>query len=208
MNAEGVTVSTHDASGRPPSVRGGFTPYAFLFRDAVESAHGKCAPTDIARVLQGHVSVVGNNMMVTWPFSGDGPAAAVFEFDGYLPDAQGVTKRAAEGNRAFLACTNHFRRRADPYPCDRYAKITERLGALADTRAESTNYLDLETVWSILDSVSMRGLTTHHSVVFEPNEKLMHVAFSENGRPAPRGKAVSLDVSMLLVGKGLAAAPK
>ena len=52
----------------------------------------------------------------------------------------------------------------------------------------------------MLKGVSMEGITTLHSVVFEPNKCLMHVAFTKKGKPAPECKPITLDVVELLKG--------
>ena len=53
----------------------------------------------------------------------------------------------------------------------------------------------------MLGDVSMPDTVTYHSVVFEPDKRLMHVAFTEDGKKAPACKKVTLDVAKLLVGK-------
>ncbi|MGB2988317.1 MAG: hypothetical protein WBE26_20800, partial [Phycisphaerae bacterium] len=60
--------------------------------------------------------------------------------------------------------------------------------------------LTTKRAWNMLGGVSIEGIITHHSVVFEPNKRLMHVAFAENGKHAPKCKAVTLDVAKLLAG--------
>ena len=51
-----------------------------------------------------------------------------------------------------------------------------------------------------LGGVAAQGGLTYHSVVFEPNERRMHVAFTEDGQNAPKCKKVTLDVRKLLAG--------
>ena len=60
--------------------------------------------------------------------------------------------------------------------------------------------MTLKRAWKMLTGVSMDGIITHHSAVFEPNKHLMHVAFAKDGRHAPRCKYVTLDVTKLLAG--------
>jgi len=65
--------------------------------------------------------------------------------------------------------------------------------------------LDIDGAWKILRSVARPSgvvfhLVTYHSVVFEPNKRRMHVAFSKNGRPAPQCEPVTLNIAELLAG--------
>ena len=200
MNAEGVTVATHDAPGHAPSGARGFTPYSLTFRKAVESARAQTAVEDIARVIREGVSIVGNNMMVTRPHTGGGPAAVVFEFDGDLSDGGGLTIREPEGEQPFLVCTNHFRKRSDPTPYEgrRFGGLSRTLDTIA--AGGGKRHLTLKRAWKMLGGVSMSEVITHHSVVFEPNKRLMQVAFAEPGRHAPRCKKVTLDVQKLIAG--------
>ncbi len=198
MNAEGVTVSMHDAGGLPPSTNNGFTPRGLALREAIESAHAATAFEDVARVLRERVCAVGNNIMVTRPRGDNVPAAAVFEYDGYLPNDKGVTIRNARKGENFIACTNHYRKRAEPVSCGRYSRLSKRLERIAG--AGGRKHLTQKTARTMLDRVSMEGIITHHSVVFEPNKRLMHVAFATDGKHAPRCKFVTLDVTKLLQG--------
>jgi hypothetical protein len=52
----------------------------------------------------------------------------------------------------------------------------------------------------MLGGVPIEGAIAHHSVVFEPDKRLMHVALSERGRHASKCKHVTLDVTKLLAG--------
>lgn len=199
MNAEGVSVATHDAGGHEPSATRGLTPYGLTFRNAVESARAGTAMDDIARVIREGISIVGNNMMVTRPYTGKGPAAAVFEFDADLSDGGGLTTRQPEDANHFLICTNHFRKRSPPVPCNRYAKLTDTLSKIA--KRQGKYYVTPKRAWGMLGSVHSDTVLTHHSVVFEPNKRLMHVAFAEGPQKhAPKCKHVTLDVAKLLKG--------
>jgi hypothetical protein len=101
----------------------------------------------------------------------------------------------------FIACTNHYRKRAEPTPCRRYEGLTQVLGKIGES--EGTRQLDAKRVWKMLRGVSMEGIITHHSAVFEPNKRLMHVAFAADGKHAPQCKKITLDVAKLLAGPPL-----
>ncbi len=199
MNAEGVSVATHDAGGRPPSGSRGFTPYSWTFRRALESAHPTSAVDDIAQVIRRHTSIVGNNMMMTRPFTGSGTGALVLEFDADQAESGGLTIRRPEEGNTFVVCTNHFRQRSKPTPCRRYAGLTSTLGKIA--KSGGSRSVTLDRGWKMLRGVSMDGILTYHSVIFEPNKRLMHVAFTQKGEHAPKCKKVTLDVTELLTGK-------
>jgi hypothetical protein len=198
MNAEGVTVATHDAGGHPPSTSAGFTPYGWIFRNALESARADTALEDVARAIRAHVCIVGNNMMVTRPSTDGAPGGYVFEFDGDLPVGGGLTVREHEPADSFLACTNHFRKRSPPIGGERYAGLTRTLGRIA--ASDGKRHVDLGRAWKMMRGVSLEGTLTYHSVVFEPDKRLMHIAFNEGRTSAPWCKKVTFDVAKLLAG--------
>ena len=198
MNSGGVTAATHDAGGRPPSVTSGFTPYCWIFRKVVETAAPDTAFEDAARVIRGEISIVGNNMMVTRPFANGHPAAAVLEFDADLKNGDGLTVRTTAESARFLICTNHFRERRDPIDCWRYGQLDRVLKRIA--KSNGTRHITLDRAQKMLAGVSPEDTFTYHSVVFEPNKRLMHVAFADPVQDAPKCKHVTLDVTKLLAG--------
>ncbi len=198
MNAEGVSVAMHDSNSPTPSGSGGFTSSTMLYREAIESAHAKTTIKDISRVLSDRRTLPGYNMMVTRPYVGEGTGAVVFEHDGDLTNGNGMTLREPEGPDAFLACTNHSRKRYEPHPGVRYPRLANGLDRIA--RTGGRHHLDVKRAWNMLRGVPIEGIISHHSVVFEPNKRLIHVALAEGGKHAPQCKKVTLDVSALLAG--------
>ncbi|UCE59174.1 MAG: hypothetical protein JSU63_17235 [Phycisphaerales bacterium] len=198
MNSEGVTVATHDADGRPPSVTTGFTPYCWTFRRVVELASADTAFEDAARVVRGEISIVGNNMMVTRPFASGHAAAAVLEFDADLTNGDGLTVRTAVEGGLFLICTNHLLERRGPINCWRYGQLGRVLERIAESNR--TRHVTSDRVRKMLRGVSPKDTFTYHSVVFEPDKRLMHVAFANSVQDAPECKHVTLDVTKLLAG--------
>lgn len=95
----------------------------------------------------------------------------------------------------FLICTNHYCLRAAPPSCDRYEKLYDQLVVCSQRGIP----VDPPRAWELLRSVACDGsrLETHHSVVFEPNRRRLHVAFAREGKPAPACKPVSLNVDAL-----------
>jgi hypothetical protein len=199
MNSEGLTVATHDAGGHPPSVSAGFTPYGWTFRRALEKGHPATARDDIARVIREEVSIVGNNMMVTRPFTGDGPGAFVFEFDGNLSLDGGLTIREPEPTDSFLVCTNHFRNRAQPLEGFRFGRLSRMLRIVAEKTGK--RHVDIKRAWKSIGGVCTDDNLTYSSAVFEPNKRLMHVALTKRQRDAPKCKKVTLNVADLLAGE-------
>jgi hypothetical protein len=202
MNDQGVTVSTHDSDTAQPSFAGSFAPIMILYREAVESAHAETALEDIAALLKKRHTITGNNMFVTRPYTGKGPGAFVFEHDAYLPDNDGVTLRSAAKGESFIACSNSFfqRRshgRTKPNSCTRFSMLNKYLRWIAKGAPEIP--LTLETAWDIAGKVQLRGITTYHRVIFEPNKRLMHIAFPLAGDPV---KTITVDVKKLLAQEG------
>ena len=83
-----------------------------------------------------------------------------------------MTMRGPDGGAPFLTCTNHYRKRAKPVSCDRYALLTDGLGEVhrAGAQGKTRPVVTQKMGWSMLDAVAMSGLATHHSVIFEPNK--------------------------------------
>jgi hypothetical protein len=198
MNAQGVTVAMHDSNSPRPSTSGGFTSSTLLYRMAIESARAETAVEDISRVLQERHTLPGYNMMVTRPSAGQGPRAVVFEHDSDLTKGSGMTIRMPEGEDEFLACTNHSRGRYKPSPCARYPKLSSGLERIAARGGR--HHISVKRAWKMLGGVPIEGAIAHHSVVFEPDKRLMHVALFERGRHASKCKHVTLDVTKLLAG--------
>jgi len=198
MNAEGVSVAMHDSNSPAPSGSGDFTSSTLLYREAIESAHAKTAIKDISQVLANRRTLPGYNMMVTRPYIGNGPGAVVFEHDGDRANGNGSTLREPDGPDTFLACTNHSRKRYEPRPGVRYPRLASGLDRIAGSGGR--HQLDVNRAWKMLQGVPIEGIISHHSAVFEPNKKLMHVAMAEGGKHAPQCKKVTLDVSALLAG--------
>ena len=205
MNADGVTVSVHDAPSQPATDPSELTPRGFALREAIEAAHATSAVNDITKVLRHRTSMVGSNIAVAMPFTGKGAASAVFEYDGVLDNVHGVTVRIGDAKDGATAtcqvCTNHYRSRGAPISCDRYERLSEDLSRLNSQKQP----IDVAAAWELLRDVAVSGrILTYQSVVFEPNSKLMHVAVSTDGRPAAQCKPVTLDVAALLQVSSLA----
>lgn len=185
MNADGVTLLMHDASGLPNSETDGFVPRALILREALEAARPASYLDDVQAVFAQRRVMVGNNIHVSGPraaapdlATAAGPApAAVFEFDGNRRD-RGVTRRVPDADVAagqVLCCTNHMCDRVDgPPPAqsnswDRFHTLSE---ALSRARADGQR-LDAADALQIIDRV--RRPDTLHTVVLQPAKRSMRV---------------------------------
>ena len=133
-------------------------------------------------------------------------AAGVVEYVGRFNDTYAFGHRVLRARYCdgtsddFIICTNQFREhRSKPDACERYRVLNE---ALAE-RAAHQDPLTLDTVWGFLARVEapragMERWVTYQAVVFEPNQRRMHIAFSESGKAAPQCERTSLNVEQLL----------
>lgn len=194
MNDDGVTVAMHDSNGTQLTQMGGFSPLALTYREAIETASGKSAMDDIAKLLRLRACIAGTNMMVTRPAASGAPTATVFEYDGNQENGKGLTIRMPEKGDEFLLCTNHFCKRREATPCRRFETIKRRLSKLE----KDGKTLSVAKAWRLLGGVPLDGILTHHSVVFEPDQRRMQVAFGTAEKNAPKNKPIELDLAKLL----------
>jgi hypothetical protein len=195
LNSEGVFVALHDEGGLPRDGGTTIIPRVLSLQAAVEGARGDHAVEDVAQRLRKSPVAVGNNIHVSAPVVADRPETlpAILEWDGNSKE-QGVTVRGvkAEEFKSGLACTNHYRARADRNAgCGRYAKLSEALRRRASDGAK----IDLATAQAMLDSVAPNGGTmTYLSVVVFPAKRRMVVALSPKaGVAATKGRWVPVD---------------
>jgi hypothetical protein len=197
MNEDGVAVLMHDAPGSQPTFSGRFVPRSLALRHGLERASANAAVEDIKRVLLADHCICGNNIHVSGPFAGQRNPAAVFEYDGDVATDGGLTIRYAadENSRPLmnvLLCTNHYRKRGSPTPCDRFATMK----SFFESPRPATEKIDIETARSVMRSVSVEG--TLHSVVFLPNRKEFHVSFATEGTNATGNPPVHFALGELL----------
>lgn len=195
LSADGVFVALHDESGLPREKSAAIVPRMLSLQAAVEAARADHAVEDVAKALRGSPVAVGNNIHVSSPVAPGRPETwpAILEWDGN-PKEQGVTVRTVKADefRSALACTNHYRARADRNAgCGRYASLSEALRrAAADGRK-----LDLAAAREMLDRVAPQGQSmTYLSVVVFPKTRKMVVAFAPKaGVPATKGRWVPVE---------------
>jgi len=219
MNADGVTLAMHDSGGRGKWLRAKSTPRGFVLREALEFTRAASLIDDIGGVLRKRHTVVGNNFPASWPSTRGSLASFVFEYDGDQSKSGGVTVRGGNGKSpdaapdpagdtapvAYQVCTNHYRTRGAAANCDRYETLQARL----DKARVKGDKVDVAAGWKMLeDTATFDRVKTYHSVVFEPNKRRMHVAFSDGKVAAPKCAHHTLDVAALLKGSGSDAAAK
>jgi len=196
MNEDGVTLNINDTNGYEPTETDGFHPRILIYREVIESAHDETAFSEAEDVLKSRITSTPQNLMITIPHNNGNICSVVFEYDGSLSIDNGVTVREPDPDKSYQICTNHCRERKDPVPCDRYTLLNAQLESIAANGGEIN--LTHEKTWELLDAVAVND-PTHHRVVFEPNQKLMHIALSV-AEPAPLYDAVTLNISELLDG--------
>lgn len=207
MNATGVTLAIHDVQDGSRSTNSTITPRCLILREAIETCKPPYVVSDVESAIRRRTFLVSTNVLIAGTSAVDiEPVCSVAECDGNRADGDGLTDRQERPEtrkkdvqlKRFSICTNHFRKRAAPLPCSRYEKIRNWLNVMSDTEKRIT----LPDAWLILRFVACRGaddpLETYQSVVFEPNHRRMHVAFSAEGKPAADRPPVTLDVARLL----------
>ncbi|MFC2089055.1 C45 family autoproteolytic acyltransferase/hydrolase [Calditrichota bacterium] len=197
MNEEGVTVSQQDVYRYPPTATDRFTPDNLVHRLIIESAHAATVVQNIENILQSHYVATGCAPMISWPYTGDSTASVVPEFDGKVSITNGYSIRQPQEGQAFQIVANHFRERIPPMQdCWRYNLIENRL--LQISASAGVEHVTTNVAWDLLANTPIAETVSMHSVVFEPNKMLMHVAFSENGQHAPNCTKVTFDIGDLL----------
>jgi hypothetical protein len=187
MNEDGVTISMHDVAQEHTPDRGRFIARACVLAEIMERASDADALEVAHEVMKAHAVACGNNIHVSVPFAGQGPAAAVYEYDSDRARGDGVMRRGpGEGDALAsgyaMACTNHYRVRAAPTACERMDRIAEAVR----TAAAAGRNIDAESARHIIASAANE--TTLHTVIFRPNAREFDVSFAGSTPTAAEGK--------------------
>ncbi|MFC1898095.1 hypothetical protein ACFLYJ_00840 [Candidatus Cloacimonadota bacterium] len=197
MNEDGVTVSQQDVYRYPPTAAEGFTPDNLLHRMIIESAQAGSVIQEVENILQNNYVATGCAPMISWPYNGSDYAAIVPEFDGKIGVTNGFTIRYPESGLEYIISANHFREREIPMGyCWRYNLIESEMQQIASSNGNE--YLTVGKAWEILVQTPIPEMRAMHSVVFETNNKLIHIAFTENGIQAPGCTNVTLNIEDIL----------
>lgn len=198
MNEDGVGIFIHDVNPKDRKLDAtGVRSRLLALREAMEIATATAAPTRVNEVLKGLRSWMGNNVHVTSPFNGKDAPAAVIEYDGDESDGEGVTFRAAAAKDVWVACTNHYRLRGTPKKCSRYARASQRLTELA----ESKGLIDAKVAREIMGSITQKNpfSTTLHTIIFYPAKRSFDLMLSTPEKIATDTEPISFTLDELLL---------
>ena len=204
MSERGVTVSMHDANVEPPELKSRPTPRGLILREAIEAARIGFIKDDILSALARHRVLVGNIIPVSVPMREGIRPAMVFEYDSHSSNNDAsvrlpricVPGESARATDLWQVATNQYYNKNIRKRCRRFERLDRWL---ARHLRDEDNRLTVEGAWKLLDGVAEEGgLTTYHSVVFEPNRLKMHISFCSGDESAPTDKRVELDVAKLL----------
>jgi hypothetical protein len=207
INEEGVTICQHDGVANNDFIylytSDTIYPDGLVHRRAIETARAGSAPADVESILRTWPVASSCIPMVTWPFTDNGPASVVFEFDGNRTIDGGVTLREVEDNLPYQISNNYFLNRPTEFTPDyRYDLVDSYLAPIA--KSEGSQHVSKEFIWQLLGETpsnpSVNYASIVYAVLFEPNKMLMHIAVSQNGQQAPFCKKVSFDIAQLLAG--------
>lgn len=151
------------------------TPMLFLFRKILE----ECSTIEEAeKVLKAHGRTTWFCVTVC-----DKNGGCVFEVT-----PRNVVRR--DGIKDVCCCTNHFRsdELSVSTKCGRYSKLEEF--------QKADGKLGVAEVAKALDAVN-QGAGTVHAMVFEPKERVLHVAHGEGGKSATTRPLTKLDLGPL-----------
>ncbi len=196
MNTDGVAFATHDSQGLPFTVNDDIYPQYLIYREVAENAKPGTVIHDTETILRSRQTNYSQNMFVCFPSSEASIGSAVFEYDGAINVGNGVTCRIPDETQSFIICTNHFRERKEPMDCSRYDTLQQRMEEIANSNG--LVYLTVEKAWDMLSEVPIDGMLLYHSVVFEPDKKIIHIAFTENGQHAVNCSKVTFDLTELI----------
>ncbi len=174
INEHGVVVAMHDVEVAPTQPTSRRRPRSLALRQIVESTDASNAIEVAKRILLACPGTRGNNFLVATPAVKGRQAAVVFEYDGNANSSNGVTVRRPESQTektaTFIACTNHYRSRANgDNSCQRYSGIVKALSA-------PNTSINSEAAWKIMKEVAMGG--TIHSMVALPNQGSLELKFA------------------------------
>jgi hypothetical protein len=198
MNFSGITLSCQAINMfNPATSTDGFASEGIIFRNLIENVHAEQPVEDIENVLNVLYGIEAEALMMSWPNPDQNTCAAALEIDGNLTQNHGFSLRFPDNNKQYIIQTNHFRLRyaLPEEPCQRYQDIEACLDSIVSGEKSP---LTVESAWQLLRDVRNGGdFLTEIAVIFEPVDKLMHVAFAESGINAHECNRVTLDIGAL-----------
>ncbi|MCW8133403.1 MAG: hypothetical protein KIS92_23875 [Planctomycetota bacterium] len=181
MNEDGFVCCLHDSTnvlkGGP---KAGFVPRGLLLRRMIEGVDPEDGdPAEAAAKLTAErPAACGNLFHIAWPKAAAEKTkttpSAVLEFDGSGREA-GTTKgiglrRMDEKN--YLVLSNHYCVRSPELKCPRFEKITEGIRQMT----KDGRTIDVAAARKILIGGELP--TAAHTVVFQPDDRVMHLAIT------------------------------
>jgi Acyl-coenzyme A:6-aminopenicillanic acid acyl-transferase len=196
MNEDGVTVSQQDVYSPTLSVQNGFTPDNFIHRLIIENADSTNVENIVTETLQNNYSILGCAPLISWPHYNNNISALIPEFDGNINDNDSFNIRFPQTEDNYIIGANHFRLRAEPMnDCFRYNIIEE---LISDIMTGDEQKLSVSSSYNLLKQTPIPEMICMHSVVFEPNKKLMHIALTDGTNHAADCEFVTLNLNNLL----------
>ncbi|HRX84155.1 MAG TPA: C45 family autoproteolytic acyltransferase/hydrolase [Phycisphaerae bacterium] len=198
LNASGVFVSMHDVRVPVNLPAAPFVPRALAIRRIMENTTAGDAIARATEILRDSHAFCGNNFLVATAFHDQATPAAVFEYDGQFARDGGVSVRTPEAQSNTLpphtiACTNHYRLRADATACDRYAKVQQML---VD---HPTGEIDLDLARQIEAKAAVN--MTLHTVTADLNTGQLTVSFCTAEKNASETNPATFTLKDLLTPK-------
>lgn len=182
MNDAGLSLAINEIYAAKDGSKGqnlNGTPMLFLFRMILE----QCTTVDEAeKVLKAHARTTWFCLTVC-----DKNGGCVFEVT-----PRNVVRR--EAVRDVCCCTNHFRTEelSVSTRCARYPKL--------EAVQKADGKLGVDDVAKALDRVN-QGAHTVHAMVFEPKERVLHLAYGGEGKSATTKPLTRLELGPLFDGK-------
>lgn len=196
INEEGLFVHMHNAQGRPSTEDNGYLMDDLFFREVLEKIELNSPREQVRNLLIPFITSDGTNMMVGMPYNGSNIPSYKLEIDGDETFENGVSLWEPEPPRPYLVCTNHFRKRLNP-PQDtwRFDYDTGILESIYNSGGQ--DHVTVDQVLEMLQDTM--GGDAVHSIVYEPNKMLMHIAFLLRGQSVSDINVVTLDLQELFV---------
>lgn len=196
MNEDGLTISQQDVTSNTPSITTGFTPDNYIHRLIIENVSIDNVKNDISTILLENHSFLGCAPLISWPYKSNNISAIIPEFDGVISKDNGFNIRLPETGNDYIIGTNHFRKRDLPMDdCWRFNYLENSLDNIINgTSSKLTKNACIQN----LKQTPIPELICMHSVVFEPNKKVIHISFTNGINHATESEFVTINIKDLL----------
>jgi len=183
MNEDGTVAFIHDANARFGRAPKGCLPRMLAARRILEMAGSRAPATDALALLKKTPTRWGGLIFVAGTRAGEVKGAAgCLERDGRGTSLLLAGADPVAGGVEAFACTNHFRVRAEPQPCERYATFAEQLSMARAEGAVVDEAFALETMKDVAQPITLQ------SCFFDLKKRTVSVRLSRRS-----GRAVDAD---------------